>query len=205
MAPEKTLASELVFSGRAVRLRVDTVATVDGRTTTREIVEHAGCIAVVAVDGDDNVLLVKQFRKPLEKEILEIPAGGINNGEDAEDAVIREMQEETGYRPRKLERLCGFYSSPGFCTEYLSLYLATDLEAGRLYAEDTAGIEVIRVPVGQIPELIASGKIEDAKTIAGLLYYLEYGKKAKPSRSVPGRPAGACGGGEPSARPHRRS
>jgi ADP-ribose pyrophosphatase len=182
LVPENTLSSELIFSGRAVRLRVDTVETVNGRTTTREIVEHAGCIAVIAVDDDDNILLVKQFRKPLEKEILEIPAGGVDNGEDAEAAVVREMQEETGYRPRKLERLCGFYSSPGFCTEYLSLYLATDLEAGRLYAEDTAGIEVIRVPVGQIPELIASGRIEDAKTIAGLLYYLKYGNKAKPPR-----------------------
>ena len=177
MAPEKTLSSELVFSGRAVRLRVDTVETADGRTSTREIVEHAACIAVVAVDSDDNILLVRQFRKPLEKEILEIPAGGIDNGEDAETAVIREMQEETGFRPRRLERLGGFYSSPGFSTEYLGLYLATELEAGRLYAEDTAGIEVIRVPVNRIPELIAIGKIEDAKTIAGLLLYRQYREK----------------------------
>jgi ADP-ribose pyrophosphatase len=174
LTAEKTLSSQIIFEGRAVRLRVDTVETIDGRTSTREIVEHAGCIAVVAVDRDDNVLLVKQFRKPLEKEILEIPAGGIDAGEDAEAAVIREMQEETGFRPRKLERLCGFYSSPGFCTEYLSLYLATDLEAGRLYAEDTGGIEVVRVPVAQIPGLIASGDIEDSKSIAGLLFYLEH-------------------------------
>jgi ADP-ribose pyrophosphatase len=146
--------------------------------TTREIVEHAACICVIAVDDDDNILLVKQFRKPLEKELLEIPAGGIDDGEDAEAAVVREMQEETGWRPRKLERLCGFYSSPGFCNEYLHLYLATDLVAARLFAEDTAGIELVRVPVARIPELIASGRIEDAKSIAGLLYYLEYRKKA---------------------------
>lgn len=178
MAPEKTLSTEVVFEGRAIKLRVDTVETADRRTTTREIVEHAACICVIAVDDDDNVLLVKQFRKPLEKELLEIPAGGIDDGEDAEAAVVREMQEETGWRPRKLERLCGFYSSPGFCDEYLHLYLATDLVTGRLFAEDTASIELVRVPMARIPELIASAKIEDAKSIAGLLYYLEYRKKA---------------------------
>ena len=178
MASEKTLSTEVIFEGRALRLRVDTIETVDGRTSTREIVEHTPCICVVAVDNDDNVLLVKQFRKPLEKELLEIPAGGIDDGEDAEIAVIREMQEETGFRPQKLERLCSFYSSPGFCDEYLHLYLATDLVASRLYAEDTAGIELVRMPVAQIPELIASGRIEDCKTIAGLCYYLEYRKKA---------------------------
>jgi len=86
------------------------------------------------------------------------------------------MQEETGFRPQKLERLCGFYSSPGFCDEYLHLYLATDLVSGRLFAEDTAGIQLVPVPLAQIPELVASGRIEDSKTIAGLLYYLEFSK-----------------------------
>jgi len=116
LANEKTLSSQVIFEGRAVKLRVDTVQTADGRQTTREIVEHADCVAIVAVDADDNVLLVKQFRKAPEKELLEIPAGGIDDSEDAEAAVIREMQEETGFRPQKVERLGGFYSSPGFCT-----------------------------------------------------------------------------------------
>ena len=176
MANEKTLSSQVIFEGRAVKLRVDTVQTADGRQTTREIVEHADCVAIVAVDADDNVLLVKQFRKAPEKELLEIPAGGIDDSEDAEAAVIREMQEETGFRPQKVERLGGFYSSPGFCSEYLHLYLATDLTPGQLYAEDTGGIEVVRVPVSRISELVTSGKVEDAKTIAGLLAYLEYRK-----------------------------
>jgi ADP-ribose pyrophosphatase len=79
---EKTLSSQLIFDGRAVKLRVDTVQMVGGRQTTREIVEHSDCIAVVAIDADDNVLLVKQFRTPVEKELLEIPAGGINPGEE---------------------------------------------------------------------------------------------------------------------------
>ncbi len=129
------------------------------------------------MDADDNILLVKQFRKALEKELLEIPAGGIDAGEDPEAAVVREMQEETGFRPQRLERLMGLYSSPGFCNEYLHLYLATDLIPGQLYAEDTAGIEVVRVPLAQITDLVTSGRIEDSKTIAALLFFMEYRKK----------------------------
>jgi len=174
---EKTLSSQLIFDGRAVKLRVDTVQMADGRQTTREIVEHSDCIAVVAIDADNNALLVKQFRKPVEKELLEIPAGGINPGEDPEAAVRRELREETGYLPQKLERLGGFYSAPGYCSEYLYLYLATDLIPSQLFAEDTEEISLIRVPMVQILSLIASGSICDAKSIAGLLTYLEYQKR----------------------------
>ena len=176
MAAEKTLSSQIIYDGRAVKLRVDTVQTASGRQTTREIVEHADCVAIIAVDADDNILLVNQFRKPVEKELLEIPAGGIDAGEDAEAAVIREMREETGFMPQRVERLGGFYSTPGYCTEYLYLYLATDLTPSQLYAEDTEDIKVVRVPIKQIPELITSGRICDAKSIAGLLAFLEYRK-----------------------------
>ena len=173
MAEEKTLSSRLVYDGRAVKLRVDTVRTAEGRETTREIVEHADCVAIVTLDADNNVLLVNQFRKPAEQELLEIPAGGIDPGEDPEAAVRRELREETGYLPRKIERLGGFYSAPGYCTEYLYLYLATDLVSSPLRAEDTEGIELVRVPIAEIPGLIASGKICDAKSIAGLFAFLE--------------------------------
>ena len=177
MDEEKTLSSQLVYEGRAVRLRIDTVQMPSGRETTREIVEHGDCVAIIAIDADDNVLLVKQFRKPVGKELLEIPAGGIEADEDPVTAVRREMQEETGYLPRKVERLGGFYSSPGFCTEYLYLYLATGLTPDQLYAEDTENIRLNRVPISQIPGLIASGNICDAKSIAGLLTFLEYQKE----------------------------
>jgi len=150
----------------------------NGRTTTREIIEHADCIAVIAIDNDDNILLVKQFRKSVDKELLEIPAGGIDPGEDPEAAVRRELREEIGYFPRKVEELGGFYSAPGYCSEYLYLYLASDLTPSRLFADDTEGIEVVRVPLSQIPGLITSGSITDAKSIAGLLAFLEY-QKAK--------------------------
>ncbi len=171
---EETISTRRIFEGRAVNLRVDTVRTIDGRRSTREVVEHTPCIAVIAVDAQGNVLLVRQYRQAIGKEILEIPAGGIDEGEDPPAAVIREMQEETGFRPRKVTRLCGFYSSPGFCDEYLHLFLAEDLVPGRLHAEDTPGIEVVTVPVGEIPSLIASGKVEDSKSIAGLLYFQQY-------------------------------
>ncbi len=176
MAEEKTLSSRLIYEGRAIKLRIDTVRMLSGRETRREIVEHRDCVAIVAIDANDNVLLVKQFRKAVEKELLEIPAGGIDPGEDPVTAVRREMQEETGYLPQKVERLGGFYSTPGYCTEYLHLYLATDLTPSQLYAEDTESIKLVRVPISQIPALIASGSICDAKSIAGLFTFLEYRK-----------------------------
>ena len=174
---EETLSSQLIYDGRAIKLRVDTVLTADGRETSREIVEHSDCVAIVAVDADNNVLLVNQFRKPIEKELLEIPAGGIEPGEDPVATVRRELQEETGYLPRKVERLGGFYSAPGYSSEYLYLYLATDLIPSQLRAEDTASIRLVRVPISQIPSLINSGGICDAKSIAGLFAFLEYQKR----------------------------
>jgi len=171
LGEERTLSSQLIYDGQVVKLRVDTVRMPGGRETQREIVEHGDCVAIIAIDADDNVLLVKQFRKPVEKELLEIPAGSIDPGEDPVTTVRREMQEETGYLPQKVERLGGFYSSPGFCTEYLHLYLATDLTPSPLYAEDTESIKLTRVPISQIRSLIASGSICDAKSITGLLIY----------------------------------
>ncbi len=176
---EETLSSQLIYDGRAVKLRVDSVRLGSGRQTTREIVEHSDCIAVVVIDENHDVLLVKQFRKPVEKELLEIPAGGIDAGEAPEEAVRRELREETGYMPRKVKRMGGFYSAPGYSSEYLYLYLATDLVPSQLIAEDTEEIKVVRVPIAEIPDLITSGRICDAKSIAGLLIYLEYRKGKK--------------------------
>lgn len=177
MSEEKTLSSKLIYQGQVVSLRVDTVETPDGRETTREIVEHNDCVAIIAIDTDDNVLLVNQFRKPVEKELLEIPAGSIEPDEDPRAAVQREMQEETGFLPGKVERLGGFYSAPGFCTEFLHLYLASSLTPNQLYAEDTESISLVRVPIREIPDLITSGSICDAKSIAGLSIFLEYQKE----------------------------
>jgi len=173
MIEEKVLSSELIYEGRAFTVRVDTVRTVDGRKTTRDIVEHGECVAVVAVDPDGKILLVRQYRLPAGKQLLEIPAGGIDGGEKPADAVQREMQEETGYLPKKVEKLGGFYSAPGFCTEYLHLYLATELVPSRMVAEDTDSITLVRITPEEITGLIQSGEICDAKSIAGLLTWMD--------------------------------
>ncbi len=168
---ERTLSSEQVFEGRAVKLRVDRVEKPGGRQTTREIVEHSDAVAIIALEGDD-VLLVRQFRKAVGQTLLEVPAGGIEPGEEADQCVHRELQEETGYFPQKVERLGGFYAAPGYCTEYLHLYLATELTLAPLQAEDTEDIDLLRFPLAQIPHLIASGEVCDAKSIAALLILL---------------------------------
>jgi ADP-ribose pyrophosphatase len=117
------------------------------------------------------VLLVSQFRHAADKELLELPAGGIDGSEMPEDTARREMQEETGYFPGKLESMGGFYSAPGYAAEFLYLFLATELTPARLIAEDTEEIKLLKVPLKEALEMIRTGGIEDAKSIAGLLYY----------------------------------
>lgn len=172
MKPEKKLATQQIYQGRAVNIRVDTVEKASGKKVTREVVEHSDCIAIVALDEQDNVLLVRQFRHPVGKSLLEIPAGGIDPGEEPINAVRRELQEEIGYFPRKIDKLGGFYSIPGYGTEYIHCFLATDLVPSRLVAEDTDDIELVRISPDEIPRLIASGEICDAKSIAALLMFL---------------------------------
>ena len=180
MLPEKKLATQEIYSGRAVNLYLDTVEKPSGKKTTREVVEHSDCIAVVVLDDQDNVLLVRQFRYAIGKFLLEIPAGGIDPGEEPVDCVRRELQEEIGYFPHKIEMLGGFYSIPGYGTEYLYCFLASNLVPSRLIAEDTEGIEVVTIPPEQIPKLIASGEICDTKSIAALLTFLFIKQGNKP-------------------------
>ena len=175
MSQEKTLSSKIIYDGH-IRLREDTVQFADGRIDTRAIVEHQAVVVMVAVDERDNVLLVRQYRHAAEQELLEIPAGGIDGNETPEEAAEREMQEETGYKPGKIIKLGEFYASPGFCDEYMHLFLATDLKPSRLKAEDTDEIKLERLPVSKISELVMSGRLQDGKSIAGLLTYLEYRK-----------------------------
>jgi len=183
LAEEKTVSSRSIFQGRAFNVRIDTVINAAGEETTREIVEHAECIVAIPVDASGDILLVRQYRKAVEKELLELPAGGIDPGEDPDTAVKRELQEEIGFRPGWIKRIGGFYSSPGFCTEYLYLYLAGDLQPGQLYAEDTPGIQTVRIQPRQIRRLISSGEICDSKSIAGLLYFLEFRRNLLPGTS----------------------
>lgn len=165
---ERTLESRYLYQGRVVNLRLDTVDLGGGKTTLREIVEHRGSVAIVAIDADGRLLLVRQFRKPVEKILLEIPAGTLDAGEAPEECAARELREETGYRAGRIERLGGFYSSPGFCTEYLYIYLAQELAASPLPRDSDEDIEVLPIPLSQIPDLIASGELCDAKSIAAI-------------------------------------
>lgn len=174
MAEEKVISSQMIFSGHILKLHIDTVSGPDGCEKTREIIDHSEAMVAVPVDTKGNILLVEQFRLPARKALLELPAGSVEAGEDIEAAVRRELQEEIGYSPKTLMRMTGFYSAPGYSNEFLHLYLATDLVPARLTAEDTDEIQIIPTPVNKISELITSGKICDAKTIAGLLFYLKY-------------------------------
>ena len=172
MSQERTLNTERIYQGKLVGLRVDTVELPSGRTTKREIVEHGACSAIVAIDSEDNVLLVRQYRKPVERVLLEIPAGNTEPGEDALQCARRELEEETGFSAERWEQLGFFYTSPGFCTEVMHLYLATELRQARRDEDDDESIELVRVPLTKVLELIASGEVCDAKSIAGLLIAL---------------------------------
>jgi ADP-ribose pyrophosphatase len=174
---ETTISTQRIYEGRAVKLRVDTVKKPSGKVTTREVVEHADAVAVVVLDSKDRAVLVRQYRKAVGKTLLEIPAGSVDPGEQPINTVRRELQEEIGYLPNKIDKLGGFYSAPGYCTEFLHLYVATYLIPSQLEAEDTEDIEVVRVPLAKVPELIASGDIADAKSVAGLLRVMRLGMK----------------------------
>lgn len=174
---EELISTERIFEGVVARLRVDTIRKENGNVTTREIIEHAPCIAVIPLDGDNNVVFVRQYRRATDQELLEIPAGGMEPGETPEEAAVREMQEEIALRPGNLVRLGGVYSSPGFTNEYLHIFLAMELAPGRLVAEDTDEIEIVRVPLAELPGFAAAGKFEDAKTLAALyLFQVHQGK-----------------------------
>ena len=169
---EPTIESNVHFEGRILTLRVDQVRLPNGRLTTREIAEHSDSVCVVPVDQDGNILMVRQYRKPLEDQLLEVPAGGIEPGENPEESAVRELQEEIGFTARNITRLSGFWLAPGWCTEYMYAYLARGLEPSRLPADDDENITVIPVAPNDVVPLIESGVIQDAKSIASLLLAL---------------------------------
>ncbi len=169
MNHEKLIESRQIYRGRIVSLRVDQVELPSGRRTTREIVEHPSSVAIVAIDPEENVLLVSQFRRAVGRELLEIPAGKLEPGEEPIQCANRELREETGYLAQEMKKLGGFYASPGFCSEFFHLYLATKLKpTGQSFNPDEID-RLVRVPLSKISALITSGEICDAKSVAGLL------------------------------------
>ncbi len=168
----RTVDSRRVFEGHVINLRLDTIEVGEGRTVEREIVEHAGSIVAVPIDEQNRVLLVRQYRHPTGQRLLELPAGGLEPGEDPETTVRRELREEIGFSPGVIERVGGFYTAPGFLTEYLYLYVARDLTADPLEGDWDEDIDVVPTPLSDVRGLIDAGEIIDAKSIAGLLWVL---------------------------------
>ena len=166
---EPTVESKTIFQGRILNLRVDTVRVPSGRLTTREIAEHSASVCVVPIDHDGNVLLVKQYRKPVELELLEVVAGGVEDDETAEEAALRELQEEVGFTAGRLRHLSSSWVAPGWCTELMHIYLAEELSPASLPPDYDENISVVTVPFQKITDLIENKEIQDLKSIAALL------------------------------------
>ena len=160
--------SKKIFTGRVFDVTVDTVCEAD-RTYIREVVHHPGSAVILPAFDDGTIALVKQYRHPAVKYLLELPAGTLNDQERPEHGAARELEEELGMVAGNLEKLSEFFVSPGFCAEKMCLYLATVLKPTALRLEDDELIEVVRLPIEQALQMISDGEIEDAKTIIGLL------------------------------------
>jgi ADP-ribose pyrophosphatase len=166
---EPTISTKRIYEASIINLRVDTVRMPSGNSATREIVEHSHAVCIVPIDDDGNVVLVRQYRKPAEDALLEVPAGGVEEGEVSEEAVLRELQEEIGYTADHLEHLASFWVAPGWATEYMHAYLATGLRASKLQGDEDENIEVVRLPFDEAVAMFKNGEINDGKTIAALL------------------------------------
>ena len=166
---ENTIKSEMIYEGRILNLRVDTVELPNRKYSKREIIEKSNAIAIIAIK-DNKIFFVRQYRKAVNKPLIEIPAGLIESNEDPREAAIRELQEEIGYSANSLTFLFNSYSSPGFTDEKTSFFLAEDLFESKLVADDDEYLEVLTYDIETALKMIDDGKIEDSKTIKGILY-----------------------------------
>lgn len=165
---EKIITSKNVYDGRIVKLDINEVELPNGQIAKREVVSHKPGVSIVAIDDKNNFIFVKQFRSGIGDELIEIPAGLVENGENPKSAARRELQEEIGYDCSNLELLCSFYPSPGFCNEVTYIYLATNLIKSSLPKDEDEFIELIRIPMAEIKSLCNKEYTVDGKTILGI-------------------------------------
>ncbi|GAA0416370.1 MAG: NUDIX hydrolase [Bacillota bacterium] len=176
---EKTISSEVIYDGKVVHLKVDDVVLPDGKTAKREIIDHPGAVAIIPITKDNKIVFVEQYRKPLEKSLIEIPAGKLEVGEDPEETAIRELEEETGYTTKDLSFVTSFYTSPGFANERMYIYITDTLE---LVDQPIAGdedefISIRKLTLEEAKQLVEQEEIHDAKTNYAILYLHALGMK----------------------------
>lgn len=166
---EKTLSEKNIYDGNIIKVKVQKVSLLEGKTGTREIVRHPGGVGILAFKDKNTILMVKQFRKPIEKAIYEIPAGKLEPNEDIEKSARRELKEETGYTSNKFEYMGKIVSSPGFCDEYIHLFKAEELTPGETDFDDGEFIDLYEVSIDDAKKMVKDGQIIDAKTICALM------------------------------------
>ena len=166
---EKTIASEMIYDGRILKFKIDKVELPNGEIGERELVEHPGGVAVVAVDNDENILMVEQYRKPYEKNLLEIPAGKLDKNEDIEACGRRELEEETGYTAKNFVFLGECYPSVGYTNERIRIFIATDLTKTSQNLDDDEFLNVYKMPIREVIAKIMNNELSDAKTVMGVL------------------------------------
>ena len=163
--------STRIYDGKVVNLRIDAFHLPNGREAKMEIVDHVDVVHILPVDDDGNLLLVRQYRAAAGMELLETPAGGIEPGEDIEAAAQRELREETGYRAENFRLLGSVYSSPGFCTEFNHLFLATGLSYDPLEPDADEDISLVPVTLSEAVDMVNASQIGDAKSATAILLY----------------------------------
>ena len=166
--PFKLIKSEPVFQGRAFKIRRDTLKTPDGNETKFDIVEHTGSVIIIPIDADGNMLFVRQYRHAAGKDLLELPAGTRDGDEAYEACAAREIREETGMAAGKLERIGDFYLAPGYSTEFMAVFLATELSHDPLEADDDEFLQVEKISVRDAIQMAERGEMPDAKSLAAL-------------------------------------
>jgi len=165
---EKTLETQRIYEGAIINLRRDKV-TVENGTSYREIIEHNGGAVLAAVTDEGRMVMVRQYRKPAERVMLEVPAGKIDAGETPLETARRELKEETGYTPSKVEYLTEFYPSVGYSEEVLYLYLCTGLEAGETCPDENEALDILEMDIEELHQMVMRAEIRDAKTIVAIM------------------------------------